>query len=79
MFLVMAAMILLRGEERQAADMENKINERELLDRQTKNPFSLKVHKKLSDYYVEKGRFEEAENQQEILEYLGRIKRMCKR
>ncbi len=59
--------------------MERKMSEKELLEIQAKNPFSLKVHKKLSDYYTEKKRFEEAENQQEILEYLGRIKRMCRR
>ena len=65
--------------ERQVAIMENRLIERELFEKQMKNPFSLKVHKKLADYYIEKGRFEEAESQQEILEYLGRIKRMCKR
>jgi len=52
--------------------------ERKLLNSVKKRPYDIRIHRKLSDFYLSTGDFLKAEQEQEIMEYLSRIRRMYK-
>lgn len=68
----------MRVRERQVADMEKNMTEQRLLEKLVKNKFSISIHSRLAEYYLKTGKYADAEKHQEIIEYIARIRRMCR-